>query len=182
MNKVLLVMLCLAPGLIVPALAQDAGGEGQQPAATQIDSAATLKLFVDACTDLSGGDSAAYDRANASGWVPNDTGDTGPYNAVYSGSREVAGLGEIDIWASVQSFPTQRLGYCRIDFSDPDNLLDLGAMNGIGGLTGTVQPRDGGDVFGSWEGADKKLLVIGDRTEGAVEIEFNFLLGAKPAS
>ena len=47
-------------------------------------------------------------------------------------------------------------------------------------LSGTAQQTADGNAYGSWESADKKWLVIGDRSEGAVEIEFNLLLGTKP--
>jgi len=191
MGRLQLLTLCLI-GLATPAFAQASSSEAPPssalpaassaddqpvPAGPQVTSAEALKMFVDACTDLSSGDPTAYDRANNAGWVPNDTEDTGPYSAIYSGSREIGSFGEVDIWGSVQSFPTQRLGYCRVDFSDPDNLLDFAGMAGIKGLTGTIESRDGGNVYGAWESADKKLLVIGDRSDGAVEFEFNLLLG-----
>ena len=150
------------------------------PAGPPVSSADALKLFVSTCTDIAGGDPKAFDRANDAGWVPNETPDPGPYSTIYSGSRGVSGYGEVDIWASVQTFPTQRLGYCRIDFADADKALDFTQMNGVGGLSGTAQQTADGNAYGSWESADKKWLVIGDRTEGAVEIEFNLLLGNRP--
>ena len=152
------------------------------PAGPPVTSAEAFKIFVDTCTDISGGTEGSYDRANAAGWVPNDSDDSGPYNSIYSGSRELSGLGEVDIWGSVQNFPTQRLGYCRVDFSDSNNVLDFKDMAGIHGLTGSIEPRDAGNVYGAWETPDKKLLVIGDRSDGAVELEFNLILGDKPKS
>ena len=139
-------------------------------------------MFVDACTAIESGAPDAFDKVKDAGWVPNETEDAGPYNAVYSGSRELDGYGEVDIWGSVETFPTQRLGYCRIDFSDNDKLLDFNDMNGISGLAGSLNDRGDGNVYGAWESPDKKLLVLGDRTDGAVEIEFNLLLGDRPAS
>jgi hypothetical protein len=190
-----LAALCLV-ALSVPGYAQSSSAPSSdddqgtssdvdtgQPAAAAgppVSSAEAFKLFVSTCTDIAGGDPKAFDRANDAGWVPNETPDPGPYSTIYSGSREVGGYGEVDIWASVQSFPTQWLGYCRIDFSDADNALDFTQMNGAGGLSGTAQQTADGNAYGSWESADKKWLVIGDRSEGAVEIEFNLLLGTKP--
>ena len=188
-----LVALCVV-ALSLPAYAQSSSStdddqgtssdvDTSQPAAPTgpaVSSADAFKLFVMSCTDIAGGDPKAFDRANDSGWSPNETPDPGPYSTIYSASREVSGFGEVDIWASVQTFPTQRLGYCRIDFSDADSALDFSKMSGIGGLTGTAQQTSDGNAYGSWESADKKWLVIGDRSEGAVEIEFNLLLGTKP--
>jgi len=173
-----LLLLCCA-ALPLPALAQASSSEApaDQSGGPALSSADTLKLIVDACTQAVGGDAKASEKMTDGGWTPNEIEDTGPYNAVYSGFRDVAPYGEIDLWASVQSFPSQHLGYCRVDFGDTDNALDFAAMAGIAGLTGSVEPRAEGNVYGAWESADKKLLVIGDRTAGAVELEFNLLPG-----
>ena len=181
MTRLTLLSLCLL-GLATPALAQDASSSAAAPAAAAppIASADAFKMFVDACTTASGGNPTDYDKLNDGGWTPNETDETGPYNAVYSGYRDVDGLGEVDLWGSVQSFPTQRLGYCRIDFSDANSVLDFNDMNGLHGLTGTLQTGAPGNVYGVWETPDKKLLVIGDRSDGAVELEFNLILGDKP--
>jgi hypothetical protein len=204
MTKLSLLTVCLI-GLVTPALAQASSSSSEASSAvmdvspdassmpagssepapedeTPMASADLFKLLVGSCTDLSSGDPTAYDRANDGGWTPNASDNTGPYNAIYSGYREVAGYGEIDIWGAVQSLPTQRLGYCRVDFSDTDTLLDFKDMAGLKGLGGTLTLGDGGNVYGAWESPDKKLLVIGDRSDGAVEIEFNLLLGDKPAT
>jgi hypothetical protein len=188
MRKLHLLALCLA-GFAVPALAQDASSSApadttsSAPAAeTAVSSVDLLKMIVDACTAIESGAPDAYDKVKDTGWVPNETEDTGPYNAVYSGYRDVEGYGEIDIWGSVQTYPSQRLGYCRVDFTDSDNRLDFKAMTGLVGLAGTLEDRGDGNVYGAWEGPDRKLLVLGDRTDGAVEIEFNLLPGDKPAN
>ena len=196
MTKLHLLPLCLIL-MASPGLAQSSSVAPDAPASSAPDddtssvapppgppvtSAEAFKIFVDTCTDISGGTEGSYDRANAAGWIPNDADDSGPYNSIYSGSREIGGLGEVDIWGSVQNFPTQRLGYCRVDFSDSNNTLDFKDMAGVHGLVGSIQARDGGNVYGAWETPDKKLLVIGDRSDGAVELEFNLILGDKPKS
>jgi hypothetical protein len=156
--------------------------QSDQPSGPPLDSKAALQVFFDVCTDLASGDPAAHDRANDSGWMPSDSAAPGPFNTLYSGYKVFAGYGEVDVWGSVQSFPTQRLGYCRVDFSDPDTLINFNDFTGLGGLTGTLETGAGDTVYGTWESADKKLLVIADRTDGSVEIEYNLLLGDKPAS
>jgi hypothetical protein len=176
------VLLCCLAALPLPAMAQaSSSAPADQSSAPPMSSADTLKLIVDACAQAIGGDAAAPEKMTDSGWTPNEIEDTGPYNAVYSGFRDVPPYGEIDLWASVQNFPSRRLGYCRVDFGDTDNVLDFAAMAGIAGLTGSIEERAAGNVYGAWESADKKLLVIGDRTAGAVELEFNLLPGPTPA-
>ena len=139
-----------------------------------------LADFVKSCTDVSGGDPAAYDRANADGWTPDDAADSGPNRKIYSASKDVGGYGSVTLWGSVDTYPTQMLGYCRVDFGDYDSLIDLNDLTGMQGLVGSVTPAaSGGNVYGAWESPDKKLLVIADRTDGQVEVEFNLLLGPK---
>lgn len=193
MSKLPLLAFCLVAAA-APAFAQDASSSAaptgssasagetaaDQSSGPPIASADALKMFVDACTAIESGAPDAYDKVKDAGWVPNETEDTGPYNAVYSGYRDFSGYGEVDIWGSVQTFPTRKLGYCRVDFSDNDGRLDFNDMAGIAGLAGALSDRGDGNVYGAWESPDKKLLVLGDRTDGAVEIEFNLLPGDQP--
>ena len=58
----------------------------------------------------------------------------------------------------------------------------LAVMDENGDLAGSTEDRGNGNVFGSWQSADKHVLVIADRVDGTVEIEFNFLLGDAPKS
>ncbi len=153
----------------------------EEPSGPPVASKDALQAFYDACNNISGGAEGGFDKVNDAGWAPDETDDPGPYNAIYSGYQTFDGYGDVTIWGSLQSFPTQRLGYCRVDFSDTDNLINFEDMGGIGGLTGKLDDRGDGQVYGSWESADKKLLVIADRTDGAVEIEYNFILGDAPA-
>jgi hypothetical protein len=152
-----------------------------QPSGPPVASKDALQLFYDACHNISGGVENGFDKVNDAGWTPDETDDPGPYNAIYSGYQTLGGYGDVTLWGSLQSFPTQRLGYCRVDFSDTDNVINFEDMGGIGGLTGKLDDRGDGQVYGTWETADKKLLVIADRNDGAVEIEYNFILGDAPA-
>jgi hypothetical protein len=143
-----------------------------------VTAAEAFQIFYDACTSISGGDADAYDKANDAGWVPYEGGGYGPFKQVYTGSRDFEGYGSVEIWGSLESYPTQRLGYCRVDFGDYENTFDFGEIAGIGGLSGTVAEEGANAV---WESADKKLLVIAARYEGSVSIEFNVLVGDTPA-
>ena len=153
----------------------DISNEGLPPPVTPTEA---FQAFFDACTSLSGGDPDAYDKANDAGWVPYDGADYGPYKRVYTGSRDFEGLGIVEIWGSLETYPTQTLGYCRVDFADPDGTFGLSEITGLNGLTGTVGENG---LNGVWETADKKLLVIAANYEGTVAIEFNVLVGDTPA-
>ena len=182
MKSLSLLPFCLL-AFAAPAFGQDASSSAPaDQSGPPVASADAFKIFVETCADISSGDPAAYDRAKDAGWTPNETEDTGPYNKVYSGYRDLAGIGEVDLWGAVYSLPSQRLGYCRVDFSDENNILDFKDIAGQKGLVGSITAGANGDVYGAWESPDKKTLVIGDRTDGAVELEFNLLLGDKPKS
>jgi hypothetical protein len=154
----------------------DDTSSSEAPAGPPMASADALKLFIDSCTAIAKGDAKARDDAAAKGWQADDPTDTGPYVQIYSGYQELAGYGSVDIWSSFESFPSQQLGYCRIDFGDVDNLIDFKDIEKLG-LAGTVTDQGNGNVFGSWESPDHKTLLAANRTDGQVQMEFNVLLG-----
>lgn len=154
----------------------------EAPSGPPVASKDALSDFFAACNLAAGGVVDGARQLEDAGWLANEDTDAGPFNTIYSGYRSFDGYGEVDIWGALQVFPTQRLGYCRVDFSDPDGLINFGDMAGIGDLAGSTEDRGNGNVFGSWQSADKHILVIADRVDGTVEIEFNFLLGDAPKS
>ena len=134
-----------------------------------------LQAFYDVCTDVAGGDPEAYDRAGGAGWQAGDYEDGGPLKSIYSAYRTFEGYEEVSLWSSVETYKTQRLGYCRVDFGDPNFAIDFAGMTAIAGLSGTLID-DEGYIYGSWESPDGRIMVIGDRRDGVVEIEFNVLI------
>ena len=149
--------------------------EPSEPTGPALSSPDALKLFVNLCTEVAGGVPNARDDAASAGWIADDPTDSGPYVQIYSGYQELAGYGSIDVWSSLETFPTQRVGYCRVDFGDIDNLIDFKDMAGLG-FTGTVTDGGNGNTYGSWESADHKTLLAANRTDGQVQMEFNLLL------
>lgn len=92
MTKLHLLPLCLIL-MASPGLAQSSSVAPDAPASSAPDddtssvapppgppvtSAEAFKIFVDTCTDISGGTEGSYDRANAAGWIPNDADDFRP--------------------------------------------------------------------------------------------------------
>jgi hypothetical protein len=158
----------------------DDENSNDQSAGPPVASKDALADFYKSCKEVSGGDPKGADLATAGGWAPDDAADSGPYRKVYSASKDVGGYGSVTLWGSIDTYPTQTLGYCRVDFGDYDTLINFADLTGMDGLTGTTTtPDNSGNVYGAWESSDRALLVIADRTDGQVEIEFNFLLGAK---
>lgn len=157
----------------------DTSGEPSEPTGPPMASTDAIKLFVATCASIAGGAPNARDDAQKAGWQADDPADNGPYVTIYSGYQELAGYGSVDLWSSLESFPTQRIGYCRLDFGDVDNLLNFNDFTKLG-LNGTIADNGNGNVFGSWESEDHKTLLAANRTDGQVQMEFNLLL--PPAS
>ncbi len=157
----------------------DTTDQPSEPAGPPMASTDAIKLFVSSCTSIAGGSPTARDDAQKAGWQADEPADNGPYVTIYSGYQELAGYGSVDLWSSLESFPTQRIGYCRLDFGDVDNLLNFNDFTKLG-LNGTITDNGNGNVFGSWESEDHKTLLAANRTDGQVQMEFNLLL--PPAS
>lgn len=157
----------------------ETSGEPSEPTGPPMASTDAIKLFVSTCGSIAGGAPDARDDAQKAGWQADDPADNGPYVTIYSGYQELAGYGSVDLWSSLESFPTQRIGYCRLDFGDVDNLLNFNDFTKLG-LNGTITDNGNGNVFGSWESEDHKTLLAANRTDGQVQMEFNLLL--PPAS
>jgi hypothetical protein len=160
------------------AASEDDEGEGTatEPSGPALPSADALKLFLTSCTEVASGVVTAHDDMEQAGWSADEAENTGPYVTVYSGYQELAGYGSVDLWSSVESFPSQRLGYCRVDLGDVDNLLDFNDVEKLG-LIGTVTDQGNGNAYGSWESADHKTLLSASRADGQVQIELNVMLG-----
>ena len=157
----------------------DTTDQPSEPAGPPMASTDAIKLFVSTCSAIAGGAPSARDDAQKAGWQADDPADNGPYVTIYSAYQELAGYGSVDLWSSRESFPTQRIGYCRLDFGDVDNLLNFNDFTKLG-LNGTITDNGNGNVFGSWESQDHKTLLAANRTDGQVQMEFNLLL--PPAS
>lgn len=150
------------------------------PSGPPLSSKDAFAAFYKVCTDLGGGDAAAFDRANTDGWTPDDTEAGGPYRTVYSATKPISGFGDVQVWSSLERYASQRLGYCRLDFSDADSRLDFHDLDGFNGLAGTIDDEGENGVYGVWESPDKKLMVIADRAGGDASVEFNLLLPPAP--
>jgi hypothetical protein len=157
---------------------ESSSSQEQGPPLSSLD---MLQKMYNVCTDVASGDPEAYDRANGDGWSSDGDEGSGPLKTVYSAYKNYDGFDQVTLWSSVETYPTQRLGYCSVDFSEVGGTINLNDMSKIGGLAGKVVDNDAG-TYGSWESADHKVLVVASRSDGAVEVEFNLLLGPAPGN
>lgn len=151
--------------------------EPSEPTGPAISSPAALQLFTTLCTELGTGTVDAQDNATAAGWIVDDPLDTGPYVTIVSGYQDIPGIGSADFWSSLETFPTLRVGYCRISFGDADSVIDFGDLDGLG-YTGDTSDLGNGNIYGSWDAANHTILLAADRADGEVQFEFNVITPA----
>ncbi|MEP7241607.1 MAG: hypothetical protein ABI697_12035 [Devosia sp.] len=162
--------------------APDDGTDTTEPSGPPVASKDALKLFVDTCTIIAGAEADAATKVKGLGWQADDATDTGPFVSIFSGYQDLGGYGSVDLWSSLETYPSSRLGYCRVDFPDSDNRVDFNDVTGLGGLAGSVKDAGGGNAFGSWETPDHKFMLTASRQDGQAQMEFNMLLPAAPAN
>jgi hypothetical protein len=103
----LLALLALA--------AQPAWAQGKTKGPVQPASVEALEV----CEIFARGDVLAVEAAGAAGWEAYEDESESPYVRSYSAAMELPGIGYADLFALVESYPDQTLGYCRIDVAGP---------------------------------------------------------------
>lgn len=124
----------------------------------------------------------AMKTAAAAGWTQeDDTDGDGPFFTQVAANKEFGGIGPVEMWGTVEYYPSMREGYCRMDFSDPDSVVKFDDFNRIPGLTGQ-QTKIGDDIYAVWQmgQSDPRLLMIVQRVAGDFQMEINTMLPAAP--
>lgn len=197
LQALLMVSLVMA-GLVAaaPAVAAAAGpmapdnGGTDQPGDTgnganlpPVKSSSFIKTLFDTCLKVANDAPDALKAAEADGWAPDeDNGGDGPFFTQIAASKSFGGIGPVEMWGTVEYYPSMREGYCRMDFTDNGGLVDFkdfpGAISGLTGQTKLI----GDDIYAAWQiGKDNPTtLVIAQRVSGDVQIEINTILKAAP--
>lgn len=137
--------LVMGAAVAMPAMAQSDGPFG--PVALADEAMAEL---VDLCARITDSLAAVEARAGEFGWAPEASGGTDEFYTEVGGGKELAGVGAGDLIAFIEHYPSRRISVCKVDVDSPQRMLDIGAMNALSWLSGSV--NDFGDaVFGSWE-------------------------------
>jgi hypothetical protein len=145
-----------------------------------VASADLVKELYEVCYGVAEDQPDALGKAEARGWSeePDNEGD-GPFFTQTAASKEFGGIGAVELWGTVEYYPGMREGYCRVDFTDTDNIVNFSDFNAIAGLTGQVKAI-GGDTYAAWQiGSDEpKVVLLAQRVGGDFQLEINTILPA----
>jgi hypothetical protein len=139
------LLLIAAATTAAPAMAQSDG-----PFAVTAISDGTLAELVDLCSRITVSLEAVDERAGQLDWGPEVSGGGDEFYSEVAGGKELAGVGSGELIAFIEYYPSQRIAVCKVDVQDPQRMLDVGGINLLSWLRGSV--NDFGDaIFGSWE-------------------------------
>lgn len=139
-----------ATALLVAVSATPAVAQSDGPFGAEAPGDETLAELVDLCSRITVSLEAVDVRAGQLGWGPEVTGGGDEFYSEVAGGKELAGVGSGDLIAFIEYYPSRRIAVCKVDVQDPQRMLDIGGMNALSWLRGSV--NDFGDaIFGSWE-------------------------------
>jgi hypothetical protein len=150
-----------AAGLIVlTALALAASPAVAQKTKTSAAIPAALAAL-ETCEIFAKGDVLALEAAAEAGWDAYEETAESPFIRSYSASRDYAGFGYADMFSLVETYPTQTLGYCRIDLNEPigNGAAVIAAIAELDRYEGEVTTNDEGD-FASLAGENSLLMTL----------------------
>jgi hypothetical protein len=147
-----------AAGLIVlTALALTASPAVAQK--TKTSAVPAVLAALETCELFAKGDVLAVEAAAEAGWDAYEDNAESPFIKSYSASRDYPGLGYADMFSLVETYPTQTLGYCRIDLNEPmgNGSAAIAAIAELDRYEGEVTTNDEGD-FASLAGENRLLM------------------------
>ena len=175
--------LLLIAAFASPALAQKNPPPGPSPAApaaptAPASAAASVATAVAAtCLRFANGDGDATSAAEAEGWTVDAYPDTDSFLFSLSASRSIAGVGDANLFGSIETYPNFTLRFCRVDITTNADAGPIGVetLNGWEGFAGTVKTTGTG-TYGSWdktmEDPDRVMLMTAQQNSG-VTLQIN---------
>ncbi|UYO01173.1 MAG: hypothetical protein KIT02_08230 [Devosia sp.] len=127
---------------ILALAAQPALAQGKTKTAPADEAIGVLET----CEAFATGDVLALDDAVAAGWDAYDNEGESPYVRSYDATIDLHGLGWVEMFALVETYPDRVLGYCRIDAAETRGNAQ-GVIEAIAALDrydGEVQEADTG--------------------------------------
>lgn len=161
----------LALGLTNAAPAQD------KTAGAAADGDAFVTEAYELCRDVALGLGSAPDALDAAGWSYEiDPYGEQPYYQDLDGTKSFPGIGDADMWAFLEFYPTHTLGYCHVEIFSPDATVDFSALDGHVELVGESQTLDG-ITYGAWEEDDPVPVVfVRADTDGRIYVQVTSLV------
>lgn len=157
MRQTLMRAAVIVAVLATPALAQDLPPEADP-------------IFVEAYNACLDGAAGGLPPEEA-GWTSHDTGNVDAqawdnYTASFA-TKDIEGVGGLNLSASVTKFPGYQLGTCTIRITEPQAEIDGPDIKHTPGFTGTLQ-GDGGDWSGAWRNDEATLFIRSVYSEARV--------------
>ena len=171
--RLALALLVMAGLAIAPAYAK-----------TKIKSEAPSVALLEACEKFASGDVLIVEWATEHGWTASETESGTVFAHTYNATQTLAGIGDVTLYALMETYPSQTLGYCRADISGPAIDLDIAKLGELPRLKGEVVSNERG-TFGNWQGAEtgRDYLLLASQADGAFSLQltlFTARSGAAP--
>lgn len=171
------------PGGETPMLpAQGSGADNGAGAGPAVTSASLIKELYEVCSAVAQAEPDALRKAEARGWAEDEDNEgDAPYFTQTAASKSFGGVGPVEMWGTVDFYPQIREGYCRMDLTDADNLIDFADFKQISGLDGKVT-NIGGDTYAAWQigSGTPKVMITAQRVAGDFQMEINTILPPAP--
>jgi len=123
------------------------------PAAPATPAAGSVAVeLAETCLRFVNGDAGAADAARAEGWTVDEYPAADSFVAASSASRNVAGIGDANLFGAIETSPRFTLRSCRIDIIANADAGQVGieTLTGWHGFEGTVRTTASG-AYGSWD-------------------------------
>lgn len=173
--------LLLIAASALPVLAQKNPPQGAAPAVPAAPSAPATSAggelvatgIAATCLRFVTGDAGAIEAARAEGWTVDEYPAPDSFLASLSASRNIAGIGDANLFGSFETYPNFTLRFCRVDITTNADAGTVGidTLSGWDGFDGTVKTTANG-TFGAWEkivdDPERVLLMTMQQTSGVM--------------
>jgi hypothetical protein len=171
------LMLAMAPSAALAGKIDNSESAAPAAATPAADPQAFIDEVYALCHSMAGDDMGALDTAYKHGWSEGDTDGDGPFYHMFDATKTFDGIGDVELWGTMENYPAGRLGYCRIDVTLPeDSTLALESISKQPGLTGKITNNDDGN-YGVWSStSEPQFFAIAQIVGSDFQLEVNAVL------
>jgi hypothetical protein len=114
------------------------------------------------CEKFATGDVLAVQDAMAKGWDAYEQDSESPYVQSFAGSKDLPGIGSANLFALIEDYPNETLGYCRVDVAEPtgDGNAAIQAIQNLDRYEGQSQLVSDGSFASLTGREDKNRLLL----------------------
>jgi hypothetical protein len=132
--------------------------------------------FLDLCELYANGDVLATTTATQRGWQASETETDSIFVRSYDATRTIEGVGDVSLFALIESYPQLTLGYCRIDIASPPRQIGVADLDALERLTGDIEVTETG-TYGTWNGTEqgRDYLLLANQDEFGFGLQLTIL-------